>query len=112
MNESQQARADELLCYFITKEAQPLSIVEKESFRKFVEYLNPSYKMPKRWSLTNTHLPRLHSKVKEQVDKCLTQFGSCTIGLDGSSDGNKNPIEHILATKGKYLLVTALACTV
>ena len=100
MSASHQARADELLCYFIAKEAEALSIVDKDSFRKFIEYLNPTYVMPKRGSLTQTHLPRLHTRVEKEVKKCLTEMGSCTIGLDGSSDGNKNPIEHILATKG------------
>ena len=100
MNEHHQARGDQLLTYCIEKEALPLDLVNKDSFRDFVSFLNPSYKMPKRNALTETHIPNMHKIVNENRDETLTQLGSCTIGLDGSSDGNRNPIEHILATKG------------
>ena len=38
----------------------------------------------------------------KQMEKILKELGHVTMGSDGSSDGNGNPIEHTLALNGKH----------
>ena len=40
--------------------------------------------------------------VKKCVEQILRALKSVTIGLDGSSDGCGNPIEHVMAMKGEH----------
>jgi len=65
---------------------QPISIVEKEGFREFVDYLEPSYFMPTRFTVKNTSLPAMKNKIENKIIRELADIISLNIILDGWSD--------------------------
>ena len=107
LSTQQQQRATLLLLNFIIKSAKSLCIVEDESFKSFINFINPSFKIPNRDQITNIHLPVFYKLVKSEVEKIIAELGSVTIGLDGSADGNGNAIEHVMAMRGKHSLLLA-----
>lgn len=58
---------DEQLVRMVTKEYQPLTLVEDKEFKKFVALLNPSYLLPSRKTLTSNLIPQYFNKVSETV---------------------------------------------
>ena len=52
------------VAYFIAKEMQPLSMVDKPGFRHMVHKLNPRYQMPSRKHFTEYEIPRMYNEVK------------------------------------------------
>ena len=64
-----------------TKYFQPFSIVDDEGFKNFVKFLNPSYKLPDRQTISKINIPALYQKIlnetkelisKEAISGCLT----------------------------------------
>jgi hypothetical protein len=45
----------------------PISLVEKEGFMEYVEYLNPSFSMPTRNRIRDTGLPGFKTLAKAQL---------------------------------------------
>ena len=58
------------LTYMVAKDALPFSIVEKDGFKEFCHYINPSFKLPNRKSLTqnmNQTYERLSAIIKNKL---------------------------------------------
>ncbi len=51
----------------IVKCMLPISLVEKEGFMEYVEYLNPSFSMPTRNRIRDTGLPGFKTLAKAQL---------------------------------------------
>jgi len=51
----------------IVKCMLPISLVEKEGFMEYVEYLNPSFSMPTRNRIRDTELPGFKTLAKAQL---------------------------------------------
>ena len=67
--------------YFIAKEMQPLSIVDKPGFRHMVRKLNPRYQMPSRKHFTEYEIPRMYNQVKSTFQgriKLVNYFSATT----------------------------------
>lgn len=65
---------------------QPISIVEKEGFRDFIEFLEPSFSIPTRYRVKESGLPNLKVLVENKIKQELAQLNSINISLDGWSD--------------------------
>ena len=65
MNDQQQQKAIQLLMNFIIKSSKPLCIVEDPSFKSFIQFINPSFKIPSRKQVTLKHLPVFYQDVKQ-----------------------------------------------
>jgi len=99
----------------------PISLVEREPFKKFVETLDPSFHMPSRYTVKKTGLPQLREEIKNKLSNVLKSISWPNIILDGWSDGimrcftgyiiqgiddNWRLVKHTLAfrlTKGKNI---------
>lgn len=64
----------------------PISIVEKEGFREYVNYLNPSFSIPTRHRIKETGLPALRTSVDLQLMLILLALKSINISVDGWTD--------------------------
>lgn len=65
----------------------PISIVEKDGFRDYVEFLDPSFNIPNRYKIKQTGFPDLKTKVVEKIKNDLANIEWLNISLDGWTDG-------------------------
>jgi len=74
-------KIDDGLLKLFTKDFQPFKVVEDESFKKFVQLLNPSYKIPDCHTTSKVQIPALYQKSvnetkelinNESLNGCLT----------------------------------------
>ena len=72
-------------------------------------FLNGSIKIPNHEQMIKAdgHLVIFHKVVVAEVESILNEMGSITLRLDGSSDENNNPTEHIVAGTGYALQDTS-----
>ena len=61
----------------------PISIVEKEGFKEYVSYLNPSFTIPTRHRIKETGLPALRTHVNLKLMSILLALKSVNISVDG-----------------------------
>jgi hypothetical protein len=62
---------DNMCAMFISTDMRPLSIVEGNGFRKFVELLDPKYVLPTRATLSRTIIPRMAAEEKRRLSDAL-----------------------------------------
>jgi hypothetical protein len=60
----------------------PLSIVEKESFKKFMHDVDPKYKIVTRRDLTRSHLPAAHAQCVEKIQDICNRSSHVSLTLD------------------------------
>ena len=53
--------------YFIAKDMQPVSIVEKPGFQHMVSKLNPRYQLPSRKHFSDYEVPKLYNHVRDVI---------------------------------------------
>eukprot|EP01084_Bolivina_argentea_P058211 106301_1 len=70
------------------------SLAEDSLWKDFVSHLCPGMKYPNGKKAAQTLVPAYEKKLKVEVNKKLQEAGSGTICIDGSADGNKDPIEQ------------------
>lgn len=58
---------DQALVKMIAKDLQPVSFVENEGFREFVQHLEPRYAIPGRKSIMSNLLPKNFDEVKTSL---------------------------------------------
>lgn len=62
----------------IVKDLQPFSIVEDEGFKSLINYLEPSYKLPSRYTLSTTFLNAqytlVETKLKKPIERRVSYF--------------------------------------
>lgn len=82
---------DQQLIRMVVKEYQPFSIVEDIEFKKFVNMLCPGYSLPSRKTVTNSLLPQIYNKTKEEVKLKINQSHAVCITTDSwTSINNEN----------------------
>ena len=67
---SSSAQAKELnraVTYYLTKDAVPISTVDKPGFRHLVSTLNPRYQLPSRKHFSDQEIPQLYTHVRDTV---------------------------------------------
>lgn len=70
-NSKQRITLDKTLVKFISRDLQPLSIVNDVGFKEFVYELNPRYSLPSRPTVTNVLIPKMYQEVKETISTIL-----------------------------------------
>ncbi len=68
----------------------PLSLVENQSFKEFINYLHPSFKMPTRKTVKSTCVPTLKECVIIIMKNLITEIEYPNIS-DGWSDSTARP---------------------
>lgn len=76
------AKAEELLAKFISDNCLALRIVEDDSFREFIHYLQPNWNVCDRRRLTNVLLPQMKAIVQSQIKDKLKEIKYVSISLD------------------------------
>ena len=59
------------LVKWIIKDNQPLSIVEKPTFKEFMELLDSKYVLPARKTISQQLIPELYAQVEEKLIEIL-----------------------------------------
>lgn len=67
----------------IVKDLQPSSIVEDTGFKDLINYLEPGYKVPSRYTLSNTFLDAQYLEVKNRLKEELQSTNFISITTDG-----------------------------
>lgn len=70
-NSKQKIILDKALIKFISRDLQPLSIVNDIGFQEFVYELNPRYSLPSRPTVTNVLIPKMYQEIKEKIGTIL-----------------------------------------
>ena len=64
------SQAKDLHCavtYHITKDAIPLSTIDKPGFRFMVSKLNPRYQLPSRKHFSDNDIPRMYAEIRDNT---------------------------------------------
>lgn len=85
---SNKKKIDKYLTMMIATDFQPYSIVEDKGFRKLVEVLNPSYKLPTRQKIRYELMPELYQCAKTQLAKMLENIKNVALTADMWSNQN------------------------
>lgn len=93
---------------------QPYALVENEEFQEFVMSLNPSYCLPGRKSVTDTHVSRLYQETLQFFKTYVADADFAALTVDCWSSKAKTP--YITATahffdKELNIVSGCLACT-
>ena len=64
----------------------PISIVEREGFREYIHYIDPSLNIPSRSKIRETEFSKLRVKVESKINQILSTMDSVNISLDGWLD--------------------------
>lgn len=80
MTKKVQTKIDMTLAFFVGTEMMPYNIVEKDGFKRLVQVLNSSYKLPSRKTLSEKLIPDLYNQTRRVIEGILkqAQFISCT----------------------------------
>ncbi|CAH1107682.1 unnamed protein product [Psylliodes chrysocephalus] len=82
MGLQQKTKIDRSLMDLFIKDFQPFRVVEDEGFRNFTTCLNPSYELPNRKTISNTHLPALYEETLKNVQREIGDVKSVTLTTD------------------------------
>lgn len=85
---SNKKKIDKYLTMMIATDYQPYSIVEDKGFRKLVEVLNPSYKLPTRQKIRYELMPELYQCAKSQLARMLENIKNVALTADMWSNQN------------------------
>ena len=66
-NSPQAIELNKAVTYFIAKDAQPFSTVEKPGFKRMISKLNPRYQLPSRRYFVEHEILQLYSEIKEKT---------------------------------------------
>ena len=77
-----QSKVDEELVKMIAMDFQPLSIVSDTGFRRFSKAIDPSYILPNRKTISNTLMPQLYSRIKEEVKVKVSNASAVCLTTD------------------------------
>lgn len=88
---------DRQLVKMIAKGYFPFSTVEDPEFIKFIEMLNPSYKLPTRKTLSNSLLPKFYEEVRTDVEKEVAEAEALCVTTDGWTSSNNDSFIAVTA---------------
>jgi hypothetical protein len=84
-NPIQELRTNDLTTMLI-KCCLPISLVEHQAFRHFLNQLDPSYRPPCRYTLKSTHIPHMVDQIFFKMKKIIQTVEYPNISADGWSD--------------------------
>lgn len=71
------------IAFFICKDMKPYCVVENEGFRYLLEVLEPRYNIPSRQYFSESYIPKLYTKVRDEVIHGLMSAEQVAITTDG-----------------------------
>ncbi|XP_036332815.1 zinc finger BED domain-containing protein 6-like [Rhagoletis pomonella] len=80
---TKQRNIDNQLVKMVVKEYQPLCIVEDPEFKRFINMLNPNYKLPTRKTLSTSLIPAAYKETLEAVKNRLSKAFAICLTVDG-----------------------------
>ena len=75
----------------------PISIVENQSFRENINYLDPSFSMPTRTTIKNTVLPQLKNSCQIKIKNIIKSIPSISTSMDAWTDAAIRPFNGFVA---------------
>ncbi|XP_067633760.1 E3 SUMO-protein ligase ZBED1-like [Eurosta solidaginis] len=91
LSEQEKDNIDESLLKMITKDLQPLSIVDNVGFVEYTKKLQPLYSLPNRKVLSNTMLPFKYNEVRKKLHDLLNIVTHISVTTDmWTSDSQKS----------------------
>jgi hypothetical protein len=81
LSQQQCETADDLIVELVSQKMLTLDIVECDAFKKFVNHLNPNYKLPNRKSI-KLRINDLYSRLKAKLCDKMKQFDTLSIDFD------------------------------
>ncbi|XP_045766856.1 E3 SUMO-protein ligase ZBED1-like [Maniola jurtina] len=76
-------KINDLIFKMIVLDLQPFSVVEDAGFKNLINYLEPGYKMPSRYILSNTLLDAQYAEVQKKLKEELESAKYISITTDG-----------------------------
>lgn len=73
---------DKALMKMITDDLQPFNIVNNRGFKRFVQTLDPRYKLPDRHTLSNEMLPQMYDLAKTKLKALLSEIKHISLTTD------------------------------
>jgi hypothetical protein len=86
-----------LLAEAIFYEALPFSLTESVSFKRFIAFIAPGFIMACQQTIAGPCLEKGYKATEQAVTTKLQAALQVTLGCDGSADGCKEPITHVIA---------------
>lgn len=80
---AKEKNSNNLIFKMIVKDLQPFSVVKDEGFKALINYLEPGYKMPSRYILSNTLLDAQYSEAQKKLKDELENAKYVSITTDG-----------------------------
>ncbi|XP_055842657.1 E3 SUMO-protein ligase ZBED1-like [Episyrphus balteatus] len=96
-NVAREKKINELIMKMVVKDLQPLSVVEDSGFKDLVNFLEPNYKMPSRYMLSNSLLDIQFSFVKERLNNELKEAKYIALTTDGWTSRAANSYQAVTA---------------
>lgn len=76
---------------YIAKEMQPLNTVEKPAFKSMLQTFDKQYELPKKTYISQTAIPSLYNKVKDDILKEIKDIAFYSATTDMWSSSNMTP---------------------
>ena len=77
-----QKKIDNLIAEMIVLDNLPLTILQREGFRRLISFIAPTYKIPSYEKMRDTIIPSMYSRIVEGVKEILNSCDVATIMLD------------------------------
>ena len=61
----------------------PISLVERDGFREYIQYVDPSFNIPTRSRIKETGLPEIKKSIDKYLKSLLEKLETLNISLDG-----------------------------
>ncbi|CAG9833257.1 unnamed protein product [Diabrotica balteata] len=91
LKDSDIEKIDRALVTMITKDYQPLSIVEDQGFIEYSNLLQPKYKLPNRKKLSYELLPKMYTQEVSRLESLLSATDNVSVTTDiWTSDSNRS----------------------
>lgn len=99
-------KINKLLVQTICKDALPFYLLESDSFKLFVNELEPRYRLPTRQAMSGELIPAMYSTVKQSVMKTLSEAAAVALTTDAwtsvSNDAFVGVTAHYLLEDFSY----------
>ena len=90
-------QANILLAHWVYRKALPFSLVDDKSFQSFIKVLRPSYRLPDRATIAGHMLSDEYETLQAKVVRCLQQFPTVCLTLDGVTNNAGNQVLNLMA---------------
>ena len=97
MNQKEQKYLDKLLIYYFLSCRIPYRVSDHDTFKRFVNRLNPLYSIPKRTKLSTKLLNEIFIEARQRSIDAIKKLPYFTVALDGWKDISSNSIYGIMA---------------